>query len=137
MTPGEGERAARELDLAADALRASDTLLKVGLHRDAASRLYYATSHAVRAALAIGGLTAKSHSGQLNRFSVTYGPAPVVGRLLDLRTRADYGADELTESATDLRALIDEAGAFVERCRRIVADRLAAGPDQADPAADR
>lgn len=44
MTSGENDRAATELEIAANALRAAAALLDVGLVLDAASRLYYAVS---------------------------------------------------------------------------------------------
>jgi hypothetical protein len=45
-------------------------------------------------ALLIRGLSAKTHSGQISVFAQTYGPAPFLGRLFDLRARADHELGE-------------------------------------------
>ncbi|MEJ7702736.1 MAG: HEPN domain-containing protein [Geodermatophilaceae bacterium] len=96
VTSGQGQRARAEMKVAAnDAFRAAVALVELALYRDAVSRLYYAVFHAARAALICHGLQAKTHSGQLDRFAVTFGPAPVVARLLELRIDADYRSDEL------------------------------------------
>jgi uncharacterized protein (UPF0332 family) len=120
-----------------DAFRAAVALVELALYRDAVSRLYYAVFHAARAALICHGLQAKTHSGQLNRFAVTFGPAPVVARLLELRIDADYRSDELPANEATVRDLIQGAAAFVERCRDIVDARIAVGVDEPDPPADR
>lgn len=101
------------------------------------SRLYYAVFHAGRAALICHGLHAKTHAGQLNRFVTSVGSAPTVARLLELRIEADYRTEEAAGTERDLRPLVEDAAAFVERCRAIVAARIAAGVNEPDPPPDR
>ena len=57
--------AVAEIRAARDALRACDSLLSLGLYRDAMSRAYYAAFHAARALLLLEGLEARTHSGVL------------------------------------------------------------------------
>ncbi len=78
--------------------------------------------HASRAALVGRGLYAKTHTGQHTQSTAEFGPAPTVGRLLKLRIDADYGAGEFGEIEARLRSLVEEATAFVERCRGLVVD---------------
>lgn len=113
MTPGQRERAEAELAAADDALRAAVALLDLNLYRDAVSRLYYAVFHAARAALICHGLHAKTHAGQLSRFVTSFGSAPTVARLLELRIEADYRTDEAAGTERDLRPLVEDAATFV------------------------
>jgi hypothetical protein len=55
--------------------------------------------------------------------------------LLGLRIRADYGQG-VTENSEQLRALVTDVEAFVDRCGDVVAAALAAGADEPDPAPD-
>ena len=120
-----------------EALTAAEVLLDRDLRRDATSRLYYAAFHAARAALATAGEYAKSHAGQVGMFIRRFGDAPILGQLLDLRGKADYGEPGRFTAATDeLRGSLTEARGFVERCRKIVEEAAAAGPDEPDPAPD-
>lgn len=136
MTPGEGELAGRELTLARDSLEETLLLLDAGAGRGGASRMYYGVFHAVRAALLVRGKHAKTHSGQIGLFATTFGEAPILGRLLELRAQADYGREELSASPEQLRAFLAEAEALVDRCGEIVEEALALGPDEADPPPD-
>jgi uncharacterized protein (UPF0332 family) len=136
VTPGEAELARRELDLADEALRGARLLLDAGERRGGASRLYYSAFHAARAALAVAGLYAKTHSGQIGLFTATFGPAPLLGSLLELRAEADYGREAFTTSVEELRALCADAEDFLARCRTIVEDALARGPDEPDAPPD-
>lgn len=68
-------------------------------------------------------------------FEATFGREPLLGRLLQLRVAADYGAAPLG-TATELRALPADAVAFVERCREHVGDEIAKGADDPDPTRD-
>lgn len=136
MTPGQRERAEAELGAAAEAHRAASTLLDAGLPRDAASRLYYAVFHAARAALMSRGRSVKTHAGQRVVFEYTFGAAPVLARLLELRIDADYRADEFGAEEPALRALVEEAASFLDRCAQIVADEVSAGVDDPDPRPD-
>jgi uncharacterized protein (UPF0332 family) len=136
VTPGEAKLAKRELELADEALGEASLLLDANAARGAMSRLYYATFHAARAALAVRGVYAKTHSGQISVFGKTFGPATITARLLELRAQADYGREELTESPDELRVLVEEAREFVARCREIVAEALSRGADEPDPLPD-
>jgi uncharacterized protein (UPF0332 family) len=136
VSPGQRQRAESELAAAAEALRAAMALLGLGLTRDAISRLYYAVFHAARAALVSRGLHAKTHSGQRSRFVATFGPAPTIGRLLKLRIDADYRSQPPGETGAELASLVEEATTFVERCRGLVSEAIAAGIDDPDPPPD-
>lgn len=136
MTPGEAQRAHRELEAAEGALREAALLLDAGALQGAASRLYYAVFHAARAALTVRGLYAKTHSGQITLFERTFGAAPILEQLFTLRGRADYALERFEASADDLRARSDEASAFLDRCRAVVEEALARGPDEPDPPPD-
>lgn len=135
MTPGQGDRAAEELRLADQALRAARLLFDAGAREDGASRLYYAVFHAAGAALAVRGRYARTHSGQITLFHELYGPTPLLGQLFKLRAYADY-TTEFKATMEELAGLVDEATTFVERCRAVVVEALAAGPDEADPPPD-
>lgn len=134
MTPGEQEWAAVELGVADEALQAASMLLDQRLLRDAASRLHYAVFHAGRAALAVRGVHAKTHSGQITQFIEIFGPAPLLGKLLNLRARADYSRKPFEERGEDLAPLLGEASAFLARCREVVAS--AGEPDEPDDPPD-
>jgi uncharacterized protein (UPF0332 family) len=135
VTPGQGDRAANELRLAHQALRSARLLLGAGAREDAASRLYYAVFQGAGAALSVRGRYAKTHSGQITLFTEEHGHAPLLGQLLKLRAYADY-TTEFKASTEALTELIEEAAAFVERCRALVAHALEVGPDEADPPPD-
>lgn len=137
MTPGEIEEAQAELRRAQRALAEARLLLDAGSLEGAASRLYYSAFHASRAALHVRGLSARTHSGQIALFTETYGPAPLLGRLLDLRARADY---ELGGSIGEPEAIeqpVAEVEGFLARCTDIVERAAAGGADEPDPPADR
>lgn len=136
MTPGEHERAESALATASEALREADALLGLGLRGGASSRLYYAVFHAARGALASRGVRAKTHAGQRTVFVTTFGPAPVLARLLELRIEADYRPERFQESVATLQALVAEADSFVERCRRLVDQEVAEGVEDPDPPPD-
>lgn len=136
MNAGQRRRADDELDAAAKALRAADLLLDAGLVLDAISRLYYAVFHAARAALLVHGKHTKTHTGQVTQFIATFGPEPLLGRLLRLRIVADYTAADFDTGGTDVRTLFEQATGFVERCRGIVAAEVARGVNDPDPPPD-
>jgi len=118
VSPGQWQRAESELAAAAEALRAAMALL------------------GARAALVSRGLHAKTHSGQRSRFVATFGPAPTIGRLLKLRIDADYRSQPPGETGAELASLVEEATTFVERCRGLVSEAIAAGIDDPDPPPD-
>lgn len=136
MTPGEAEAGRAELKRAADAVRGARVLLHSGDRAGAASRLYYAVFHAARAALTIRGLHSKTHSGQITLFNETFGPAPVLDRLFALRLAADYEKEPFTVETDVLAARAQEAAEFVDRCRGLIDEALASGPDEPDPPPD-
>jgi uncharacterized protein len=136
VTPGEAELAQRELDVAREALRAARLLVDAAALRDATSRLYYAVFHAARAALLVQSLHAKTHSGQITLFEKTFGATPLLGQLFALRGEADYGREEFTTTADDIRRHLADGEAFVDRCRKIVDEAVARGPDEPDPPPD-
>lgn len=137
MTSGESELADAELALAATALQAAEALLKLGLLPDAVSRLYHAAFHAARAALVVRDRHARTHSGQVAVFNATFGPTPLLSALLERRIDADYRPGRFTETATQVQAALDEAAAFVLRCRDLVTEEAdAKGVTDPDPAPD-
>jgi len=133
VTPGEGEWAGSELERADAALDEARQLLGSGLLEGAASRLYYAVFHAARASLAVRGLHAKTHSGQITLFERTFEPAPLLGDLFKLRIRADYALQVFSVSRQRLDEELERAAAFIERCRTTVSEALARGADQPNP----
>jgi uncharacterized protein (UPF0332 family) len=136
VTPGEAGQARSELARADRALADARALLAAGAIESAASRLYYASFHAIRAALIVLGLISKTHAGQIALFTKTYGPAPVLGRLLDLRARADYGLGEPSVSRGALEPEIAETEALLDRCRNIVDEAAAEGGEDPNPPPD-
>lgn len=136
MTPGQADNAQSNLFMAGQALRVAKMALDAGAREDAASRLYYAVYHAAHAALMVRGLYSKTHSGQITLFEATFGATPLLGKLFELRLDADYLRKTFTTTAEELEGRLAEGAAFVERCRAVVAEATAAGPDEADPPPD-
>lgn len=136
MTPGQAEEARGELGRAERALAEARMLLSANSLEGAASRLYYAVFHAARAALLVQGRSSRTHSGQIALFTETYGPAPLLGRLLDLRARADYELGELVVSRETIAELVEEAGVFIARSTEMVTEVADRGADEPDPPPD-
>jgi len=67
---GRRESARAELELAAEELRAADTLLAAKLPRVALTRAYYAVFHAVRAKLFAEGFEPRTHTGTQHLFNL-------------------------------------------------------------------
>jgi uncharacterized protein (UPF0332 family) len=128
--------AADEIRRARGGLAEARALLEIGSLEGTASRLYYAAFHAARAALAVRGMHAKTHSGQTNLYERTFGAAPLFGQLLDMRARADYGRDPFDVTAAALSEWAGQTEGFVDRCAEIVGEAVAAGPDEPDPPPD-
>lgn len=92
--------AEKEAALGDDALRASEELLKLGLHNDAVSRAYYAAFHYARAVLLLEGLEPKTHRGLVSLLTerantavgVTSEAVSLLARLQTFREIADYDA---------------------------------------------
>lgn len=97
---------------------------------------YYSVFHAARAALTVRGAQAKTHAGVIQLFGREFGPAPILGKLQRLRAVADYEPDEPAETEEALRAALEDATAFVDRCRHLVDEVATAGPDEPDPPPD-
>ncbi len=136
MTPGQGELAAEDLRRA-DRVRAEATLLlDAGAREGGASRLYYAAFHAARAALAVRGRYAKTHSGMIKLFNQEFGNTPLLGRLFDLRATADYTREPFTVPLAEIEGYVGEVDALISQCRSIVDDAMAAGADEEDPPRD-
>jgi uncharacterized protein (UPF0332 family) len=118
----------RELERAAEALRAADALVGLGLNADAVSRAYYAAFHLVLALLFSRGVEPKTHAGALHLLNVELVRNGLVAsshnRLLAglqrARELADYDS-AATFSTDDARAIADEARAFGEDARALLA----------------
>ncbi len=136
MTPGEAESARNELTRADEAFAEYELLVRAGRLQGAASRLYFAVFHAARAALAARGSYAKTHAGQIALFERAFGPAPILGRLFGLRARADYARERFDASLEELEAAAGESTLFISRCRQLVDEAVARGPDEPDPPPD-
>ena len=136
MTPGQAEEGTAELRRAERALEEARLLLGADSLEGAVSRLYYATFHAARAALLVRGRSSKTHTGQIAMFTEEHGSAPLLGRLLDLRGRADYELGGLSVSRDSIAELVDEASTFLSRCGEIVAAASGRGADEPDPPPD-
>lgn len=136
MNGGQRDHSVAELELATNALREASLLLDAGLVAGAVSRLYYAVFHAARAALVVRDRHAKTHGGQVSVFEATFDREPLLGRLLDLRIKADYKSLEFEATESGVRTLLTEATAFVERCRGLVAAEVAKGVHDPDPPPD-
>ncbi|MFL5798627.1 MAG: HEPN domain-containing protein [Actinomycetota bacterium] len=137
MTPGQIEEARAELRRAEQALAEAKLLFGAASLEGAASRLYYSAFHATRAALLVRGLSAKTHSGQIALFTDTYGAVPLLGRLLDLRARADYELGESIIARETVEQHVADAERFLTRCTEAVERAAAGGADEPDPPADR
>ncbi|MFN2543404.1 MAG: HEPN domain-containing protein [Actinomycetota bacterium] len=136
MTPGQAEQARLELEHALEALEESRVLMMSGTMRGSISRLYYAVFHAARAALLVRGCYSKTHSGQITLFNDTFGEAVILGRLFELRGKADYALEGFSISREVVHLRITEATELIERCRTIVDEATGAGADEPDPPPD-
>lgn len=120
---GKSNAAAEDLEMAAEELRAAETLLAADLPRVALTRAYFAVFHAVRARLYAAGLEPRTHSGTHHLFNAhfvktgIYGAATsrLIARLQKFREEADYsrafmvdraGAREEIDAARELVAMI-------------------------------
>ncbi|MDQ3353425.1 MAG: HEPN domain-containing protein [Actinomycetota bacterium] len=137
MTPGQNELATEDQRRSESALAEARLLLDAGAREGASSRMYYAAFHAARAVLTLRGSHAKTHSGLITLFQRTFGPTPLLGRLLDLRGSADYAREPFTTTIEEIGHLVEETAAFVARSRLIVDGAQAAGADEPDPPPDQ
>jgi uncharacterized protein len=87
-----------ELERGAQALRAANELLKLGLLNDAVSRAYYAALHVARALLLSEGVEPQSHAGVSSMLGLHFvvpgrlgaEHAKELSRLEQFRVEADY-----------------------------------------------
>lgn len=114
-----------ELGLADSALTAAAALLDLGLAPDAASRMYYAAFHAVRALLLSIGLEPRSHRGVRSLFTQHFirtglfssEHAKHLAQLEGLRSAGDYDSS-FSISTDDLAPELEKARALVETTRQ-------------------
>lgn len=120
---------ARQVDKAAEKLRAARTLLASGHWDDAISRAYYAVFHAASAALLFRGVTAKTHEGLKTLFSLhlirtglvekEYGET--IRELKDDRENGDY--DVFTSfGREDAEKAVQDAERFLSRIEVLLED---------------
>jgi uncharacterized protein (UPF0332 family) len=128
VTEENGRRNARdEIALAESALRAAEALLDLDLAPDAASRMYYAAFHAVRALLFSIGVEPRSHRVARALFSQHFVQtgllagehAKHLAQLEGLRAAGDYDS-AFAISSDDLRPELAKARLLVESARRQV-----------------
>lgn len=137
MTPGEAASASTDLESAHEALRDAKLLLDGGSRFGVANRLYYAVFHATRAMLTTEGRHARTHSGQIAVYRQLFGNEPLLGQLFELRCTADYEPGKFNASDEQLRTLVEEVSAFLERCQHAAAEAIKNGPDEPDPPPDQ
>ena len=117
------ELIALEMERGDEALKSAETLLSVGLCRDAMSRTYYAVLHYTRALLATKGFFPKSHQGVVQLFSLHFiktGAIPVeTGRILARQQKFREESDYTVESRFPPEAIeaeLADARLFREVC---------------------
>lgn len=84
-----------------------------------------------------GDRGSSSGAAQIALFTETYGPAPLLGRLLDLRARADYELGEALLARETIEEQVADAERFLASCTETVEQAIAGGADEPDPPADR
>ena len=128
------ETARQEWHRAQSALGASQSCQRDGYYADAVSRAYYAVLHAAKATLAATGFGApNTHDGVRNQFGLHIARtgliernfASEIGRLYDLRNRADYVVDAVFGEA-DAQDAIGRAEAFLNRIHTLLATAIPA-----------
>lgn len=122
--------AARRLESASDTISDAEVLVKDERYRSAVNRIYYAMFYAVGALALREGFATSSHGqlrGYFNREFVKPGHVSVemgkaYGVAFDARTKGDY--DDLVSFERDeVRALLDDARAFVDAVARLIRER--------------
>ncbi len=124
---GQAKSSAEELARAREEIRSAETLLAAGSPRVAATRVYYALFHAVRALLYRKNLEPKSHAGVQSLFDLNFIRAGLFraedGRLLRelerFREEADYG-DTFVGDEAKVRADLDSARELIGRIESAV-----------------
>ena len=117
------ELIALEIERGDEALKSAETLLGVGLCRDAMSRTYYAVLHYARALLASKDCFPKSHHGVVQMFSQYFVKTGVIavetGRILSRQQKFREESDYTVESRFPPEAIeaeIADARLFREVC---------------------
>jgi len=127
------------LDQARQALAAARDLLRLGHHRDAISRAYYAAFYAAREALAEEDVWVKTHRGTVTEFSRRFvatgrveGSASRALRTLhEERTLADYQDGDAT--ADQARDAVETAAGFLDQVTVLIGDTASPPPSDAVP----
>ena len=122
---GRRDSALAELALAAEELRAADTLLQAGMPRVALTRAYYAVFHSARAMLFSSGFEPRTHGGTAHLFNLhivkegRVGPeaSRILARLQKFREEADYAQAFVVDDA-GAREEIDAARRLCDELRR-------------------
>jgi hypothetical protein len=115
------------LERADESLSSAQILLDAGKYNRAISEGYYAHYYAAKALLSSKDIQAKKHRGVLamlglefvnkNFLEETYLKA--YARSMRLREKADYDV-YFTASREEAESIIDEAGRFIERVRKLL-----------------
>ena len=123
------------LDRASQALEAARDLLRLGHHRDAISRAYYAAFYAAREALLDEDVWVKTHRGTVTEFSRLFvvtgrveGSASRALRALhEDRTLADYQDGDASEAQA--RTSVGAAAGFIDQVAALFGDALPPEPE--------
>ncbi|MFZ5469585.1 MAG: HEPN domain-containing protein [Myxococcota bacterium] len=118
---GRVSSASEELAKAREELRAAEQLVSVDLMRIAATRIYWAVFHAVRALLYTEGLEPRSHEGVHHLFHLHFvrtrqfepSAARLLSRLQKFREEADY-AETYVPDVEGTKEDLGAAQAFVD-----------------------
>ena len=78
----------------------------------------------------------RTHRGLIELFQREFGNEPLLSTLFEVRGAADYDPQKYETTADGLAEHIRRAEAFLERCRGIVDEAVARGPDEPDPPPD-
>ncbi len=115
------------LSKARSKLRVAEKLLELGEYEDAASRAYYAMLYAARAALALEGISPRTHEGVLREFGRAFVKTRKLPRELgaalsnakSLRETANYSAEPLLEP-DDAKWSVEAAKGFIEGVNKLL-----------------
>lgn len=114
------------LQKANDNLRAAKLLIKEKLFRSAVSRAYYAIFEATRSVLITKGISAKTHSGLINLFSLHFiktkqlpeKMAEVLKNAKEFREAADYGM-EIEFDKKEAKEIVKKAENFINEIKKL------------------
>lgn len=122
-------RIAAETQKGREALQAAEALMRLGLHNDAVTRMYYAAFHFASAALVSIDVQSRSHRGLQSLFSlhlVKTGKLPFqrakeLKRLQGYREAADYDS-EFRFDAEGAREELEVTRRFVQAVQAFLAE---------------